>query len=52
MGLVLVHQGDRGASSAPEAVPCPGRELKPSGAAANDNDAMVIGHEFSVAGKR
>src|SRR5712675_3423948 len=44
MGLVLVHEGDRGARSAPEAVPCPGRELKPPRTAAYDNGAMGIGH--------
>ncbi len=44
MGFVLVHEGDGGACSAPEAVPCPGRELEPPRAAADDNDAMGIGH--------
>src|SRR6267154_1252226 len=44
MGFVLVHEGDGGARPEPEAVPCPGRELKPPRAAAYDNDAMGIGH--------
>jgi len=40
MGFVLVHKGHGGVSSASEAIPRPGREFKPSGAAADDNDAM------------
>ena len=42
------HEGDGGASSAPEPVPCPGRELKPPCAASDDNDAMGTGHGFSA----
>jgi hypothetical protein len=48
VGLVLVHESDGGAPSAPKAVPCPGRELEPSGPASDDNDAMGIGHGFSA----
>ena len=48
VGLVLVHEGDRGAFSAPKSVPCPGRELKPPGTASDDNDTVGIGHGFSV----
>jgi len=48
MGFVLIHKGHGGASSASEAIPRPRRELKPSGAAADDNDAMGIGHEISA----
>jgi len=50
MGFVLSTRVHGGVSSASEAIPRPGREFKPSGAAADDNDAMGIGHEFGWPG--
>jgi len=50
MGFVLIHKGHGGVSSAPEAIPALVASSKPSGAAADDNDAMGSVMKFRLAG--